>query len=137
MSEHAALFRQCLIDLDVKMMRQLWHHVSPHLSQPRTDDECLTTMHMARVDMVTLPTALRNRSEAWLKERQTSRDAFAVGIAVKSASSFQPHQRRRGIYVQHEMSYAVEQALSHGIGLEDPKDAAEVKRRILAARDKA
>jgi len=39
--DHNALFRQCLIDLDAPMMRQLWWHVSPHLPQPRTDDECL------------------------------------------------------------------------------------------------
>jgi hypothetical protein len=137
MSEHAAMFRQCLIDIDVKMMRQLWQHVAPHLPQPHSDAECLETIHRARVEMTTLPVSMRDYSSAWLAEHAPSRDAFAVGIAVKAASSPNPYYRRRGVYVQHEMSYAVEQALGQGIGLEDPKDAAEVKRRIMLARDHA
>jgi hypothetical protein len=135
--EHDALFRQCLIDIDVPTMRRLWGHVAPHLSQPRSDDECLETIHRARVQMTTLREEQRAYSEAWLKERAAPRDAFGVGIAVKAASSPDPYRRRRGVSVQHEMSYAVEQALRSGIGLEDPKDAAEVKRRIMAARDRA
>jgi hypothetical protein len=137
MIEHAALFRQCLIDLDVKMMRQLWNHVSPHLPQPKTDEECLNTMHLARLQMITLPEEMRVYSQAWVKERGLSNDVFAVGIAVRAASSSDPHQRCRGVYVQHEMSYAVEHALRQGIGLSEPKDAAEVKRRIMAARGRA
>jgi hypothetical protein len=137
MLEHAALFRQCLIDLDVAMMRQLWWHISPHLPQPHTDAECIETMHLARIQMTTLPKEMREYSEAWVAEHKVSRDVFAVGIAVMSASSADPHKRRRGIYVQQEMAYSVEQSLAWGTGLEDPKDAAEVKRRMMMARERA
>jgi hypothetical protein len=126
-----------LIDLDVTMMRQLWQYVSPHLPQPSTDDECLETMHMARVQMTTLPKEMREYSEAWIAERKVSRDVFAVGVAVMSTNSPDPHKRRRGIYVQHEMVYAVEQSVAWGMDLGDTKDATEVKRRMLLAREHA
>jgi hypothetical protein len=134
MSDHDAMFRQCLIDIDVKTMRRLWVHVAPGMPQPQSDDECLETIHRARVQMATLREEQRAYSEAWLKERAASRDAFGVGISVMSASSSDPYKRRRGVYVQQEMAYSVEQSVARGIGLEDPKDAAEVKRRMMDAR---
>ena len=137
MSNHDALFRQCLIDLDVARVRKLWAYVAPNLPQPKTDAECLETMHRARIQMTTLPQKMRDYSEAWIKEHTTARDAFAVGISVMSVNSTDPYKRRRGVYVQQEMAYAVEQSLAYGIGLEDPKDAAEVKRRMMVARSKA
>jgi hypothetical protein len=135
-TEHTLEFRRCLIDMDVPGMRKLWQLVSPHLPQPATDEECIETMHRARARMHTLPNNLKAYSEAWLIERGAPRDVFAVGISVKAASSPDPRKRRRGIYVQHEMSYAAEQSLMWGIGLDNPKDAAEVKRRIMEARDR-
>lgn len=135
--EHASLFRQCLTTLDVPLMRRLWKHVAPHLPQPKTDIETLLAMHMARVRMMTLPEEARAYSEQWLIDHRVARDTFAVGISVKAASSPDPGQRRRGVYVQNEMAYSVEQSLRFGIRLDDPKDAAEVKRRMMVARERA
>jgi hypothetical protein len=135
--EHTALFRDCLVNLDVAAMRSLWKYVAPHLPQPKTDDECLNTMHLARLQMTTLPKRERAYSQAWVDERRLTNDVFAVGIAVKAESSPNPSARRRGVYVRHEMTYAVEQALRYGIGLERPEDAVEVKRLIMLAREKA
>lgn len=135
--QHTAEFRRCLLELDVPGMRKLWRHVSPHLPQPATDDEALTTMHIARTKMLTLPEADRLYSEAWLIERKTTRDVFAVGVIVGAANSQEPHRRRRGVFVQQEMVYSVQQSLSWGIGIDNPKDAAEVKRRMMLARERA
>ena len=34
---HAAEFRRCLEDLDVKGIQKLWKHVQPNLPQPKND----------------------------------------------------------------------------------------------------
>lgn len=130
MSEHAALFRQCLIDLDVRMMRQLWWHVARHLPQPRNDDECLETMHTARVAMTTLPEDLRAYSEQWLAERRTTTDAWTTGVMVRDAALGKP----RGLGVEDAMVDALERALDAGLSARD--DAPEIRRRMLAARQR-
>lgn len=67
--QHAAEFRRCLEQLDVPGIRKLWAHVSPHLAQPKTDLEALTTLHIARTQAESLPLRLRQYSYKWLRER--------------------------------------------------------------------
>jgi len=118
------------MELDVTAMRKLWRHVSPHLEQPKTDDECLTTMHMARRQMQTIPAALRTYSETWLAERRTSIEVVTTGVMVRDATLGKP----RGIGVAGAMIDAVER--SAVAGLHPEFDAAEVRRRMMAAREK-
>ena len=128
---HAAEFRRCLVELDGPAILRLWRHVSPHLAQPKSDDEVLETMHRARVAMTTLPEKLRIYSEEWLKERAIQRIETVVGIAVIA-----PEKRRvQAEQIHAAMTDAVEQAVVAGLDLD--KDAAEVSRRMNIARDKA
>lgn len=62
-------FRQCLMDLDIAGMRKLARATLPYLPQPGTDTEALTTMHMARTQMQTIPPRQRYSSHRWLTER--------------------------------------------------------------------
>jgi hypothetical protein len=65
---HADEFRRCLIELDVVGICDLWFHVSPHLPQPKNNDEALATIHYARTQTNSIPMRLRC-SHAWLCER--------------------------------------------------------------------
>lgn len=98
--KHAAEFRRCLTDLDVAAIRKLWHHVQPHLPQPKTDLEALITLHMARTTATSIPNKLRFYSHRWLidngypsqlpdhlkprAERMYPRRVGVVGISVNS-----------------------------------------------------
>jgi len=62
-------FRQALIDLDVPLLRRMWSYLSPHTPQPQTDNECLTTAHIARTGMQSMPLKARAYSYRWLVER--------------------------------------------------------------------
>jgi hypothetical protein len=100
---HADAFRRCLIELDVVGICDLWFHVSPHLPQPRNNDEALVTIHYARTQAGSIPARLRCYSHAWLTERglpsglpdwmkpKAARlyphEVRAVGIAVKALSA--------------------------------------------------
>jgi len=125
--KHAAEFRRCLLELDVRAMRMLWQHVHPELPQPEGDDEVLQSMHMARVRAKFTPERSRRYSRHWLAERER-RIAAAVGIAVKVPLS----RRALGDELHHEMRESV--LLSHREGLDLDLDAPEVRRRILKAR---
>ncbi len=124
---HADEFRRCLIDLDADGIRRLWHHVSPHLPQPKSNDEALMTMHLARLQMP-LTKQQHDYSKAWLAERETGRVAMAVGISVNAPS----HRQVQALSIRHEMSESV--LLSVRDGLDLAVDAAEVSRRMMVAR---
>jgi hypothetical protein len=129
-ADHGALFRQCLLDLDVKGIRALWRHVSPHLPQPATDDEALVALHMARVQSAAMPEAARAYSEHWMRERQGP-IAHAVGIAVLA-----PRRRAaQAVSIRQEMEHAVTQAVREGVSI--AAEPEEIRRRILRARDRA
>jgi hypothetical protein len=66
---HAAEFRRCLAELDVRGMMRLWKHVAPHLDQPSNERETLLTLHMARTGAESLPLSMRRYSDSWLRER--------------------------------------------------------------------
>lgn len=128
---HTEEFRRCLILLDVPGIRRLWAHVAPGLPQPATDQDALHSMHLARVAMKTLPAALKDYSEAWLRERGTGRVAHAVGISVKSISG----REDRAADVREAMSDAVLLAIKDGVDL--AAEPGEVKRRMMSARARA
>lgn len=67
--DHGAEYRRCLIELDVAGMRKLSAHTHPHLAQPASDLETLTSIHIARTQARTLPLRLRQFSYKWLNER--------------------------------------------------------------------
>lgn len=63
---HSAEFRRCLEQIDVAGIRKLWAAVSPHLPQPKTDDETLVTIHRARTQAESIALKLRAYSHRWL-----------------------------------------------------------------------
>lgn len=69
MNAHSDEFRRCLIDLDVQAMRKLWLLLYPHQEQPGSDEEVLTTMHLARTHASSLTLKQRAYSHCWLVER--------------------------------------------------------------------
>lgn len=74
---HAAEFRRCLIELDVRGIMRLWAHVSPHLHQPANEREALYTLHLARSNAQSLPLKARQYSHKWLLER-----GFGSGLDI-------------------------------------------------------
>lgn len=117
---HADAFRRCLIDLDVVGICDLWFRVSPHLPQPKNNDEALATIHYARTQTGSIPVRLRCYSHSWLCERglpsglpdwlkpKAARlyphNVHAVGISVKSMSA-----------AGEPMARAIEKAMSAAV----------------------
>ncbi len=127
---YADEFARCLTELDVASARKLWAHVFPGWEQPATDHEMLAVLHLARLESKRVPKHLKQYSKKWLKERETGRVALAVGISVKSS----PRRHHQGLAIREAMEDAVTSSVKAGIDLDD--DATEVRRRIMAARDK-
>lgn len=91
---------QCLVELDVVLMRKLYKRIFPHLPQPQSDLAALTIMHMARTQDAVLSDSLRFYSHRWLldqghpsqlpdqlkpnAERMYPTVAESVGISVNS-----------------------------------------------------
>lgn len=136
------VMRQCLETLDLPRLRALWQEVSPHLPQPATDEECLTSAHVARTMAESMPFSLRAYSHAWLLERgypshlpdalrpRAQREypvvVGAVGIAVKSNYPVVVREIRGAMEDVVENCYA------------DKKTEPEyVKPRMLEARQRA
>lgn len=129
---HAAEFRRCLLELDVAGMRRLWRHVSPELPQPATAEECLHTMHLARLKLTGIPARARRYSEDWLFSNTTrARISHAVGIAVSAP----PHRQAQALEIRHAMSEAVTLAIRDGVDID--KEAPEVRKRMMLARERA
>lgn len=128
---HSAEFLRCLVEVDVAGIRRLHPQVFPHLPAPASDDEALYSIHLARASMKRLHPRLRRYSRQWLAERQTGRVAFAVGIAVIAP----PRRAQHALIVREAMQDAVCESVKAGVCLDTEAD--EVKRRMMAARDKA
>lgn len=134
-------FRRALMDLDVGLIRRIWSHVAPHLPQPRTREDTLTALHVARTASESVPINLRAYSHAWLLERglpsrlpdhlkPSAQRLYpitvgAVGVAVAS----------KYIEVQTGVSNAMNGAVldCYANGDENPKI---VKPRMMEAKDK-
>jgi hypothetical protein len=139
---HADAFRRCLIELDVVGMCDLWFHVSPHLPQPKNNDEALTTLHYARTQAESIPVKLRCYSHSWLCERGLPsglpdrlkpkadrlypHEVRAVGIAVKAMSAANAPRARA---IEKAMSDAVLECYADGV-----TDPDAIKVRMNAAR---
>ena len=128
--KHSDEFSRCLIDLDVASARKLWAHVFPSWDQPATDHEMLAVLHLARLESKRVPKHLKQYSKRWLKERETGRVALAVGISIKAS----PHRKQQALAMREAMEDAVLGSVKAGIDLDE--DAVEVRRRMMAARDK-
>jgi hypothetical protein len=126
---HGREFRRCLLELDVDGLRRLWERVAPHLPQSKSRAEALHAMHLARVNMKTIPEQARAYSQAWLDEHAPSRVVPAVGLIVGATS---PARRVSALDLRKEWEHTVMQAVREGVDLD--KDAAEIKRRCAEAR---
>ena len=140
--DHADAFRRCLIELDVVGICDLWFHVSPHLPQPKNNEEALIMMHYARTETQSISSRLRCYSHAWLCERglpsnlpdqlkpKASRlyphKVKAVGIAVKAISA---EGALRARIIERVMSDAVMECYADGV-----TDPQVIKARMDAAR---
>lgn len=134
-------FLACLTDLNVAAMRRLADGALPHLPRLGTDEDVLTSMHMARTQTAALPIALRAYSHRWLLERglpsQLPDDmkeraerlypkvVGAVGIAVGFTA---PELAPAGAMIRKAMADAVEDC--YAAGRQDP---AYVRPRMLDA----
>lgn len=140
----ASLIRRALVDLDVTLIRKVWGHVSPHLPQPKTREDALIALHVARTASDSVPVNHRLYSHAWLRDRgypsrlpdnlKQSADRLypivvgSVGIAVGGALAKYKD-------VKDGVRGAMEGAVldCYGMGDEDPKI---VKPRMHEAKDK-
>lgn len=139
---HADAFRRCLIDLDVVGICDLWFHVSPHLPQPKNNDEALATLHYARTQAKSIPLRLRCYSHAWLCERglpsglpdqwksKASRlyphEVKAVGVSVMAMSEASVPRARA---IEKAMSNAVLECYADGV-----TDVDRIRSRMNEAR---
>lgn len=140
---HEGEMRRCLEQCDVQGIRKLSVHISPHLPQPRTDQEALVALHRARTETNSLAFKLRAYSHRWLldhgyasglpdrlkpkAERAYPKVVGAVGIAVGGTSALslavKPH-------IMTAMSNAVLECYADGH--EEPHI---VKPRMMEAKD--
>jgi hypothetical protein len=139
---HADAFRRCLIELDVVGICDLWFHVSPHLPQPKNNDEALATIHYARTQTQSIPMRLRCYSHAWLCERglpsglpdewksKASRlyphEVKAVGVSVMALSEASVPRARA---IEKAMSNAVLECYADGV-----TDVDRIRSRMNEAR---
>jgi hypothetical protein len=101
MDGYAAL-RECLSELDVQGVRQLWHLIAPNMPQPKDDAEALATMHYARTLAESLRLTHRFYSHRWLldhnmlsalpdhlrpsAERMYPKMVRSVGVSINTSS---------------------------------------------------
>jgi len=142
MNYYADAFRRCLIELDVVGVCDLWFRVSPHLPQPKNNEEALTTLHYARTQTRSIPVRLRCYSHAWLTERglpsglpdplkaKAARlyphKVSAVGVAVLATSEANLPRARA---IEKAISDAVMECYADGV-----TDIAVIRSRMDEAR---
>lgn len=143
--KHSAEVRRCLVELDVDTMRRLASEVFIGMPVAKDDREVLTTMHVARTSMASLPFKLRAYSHAWLKERNLPSQLHptlwpkaermfpqvveGVGIAVQAFSSI---GRAIAPIIEGAMSDAVMDIYADNLH----PNAKKVKKRIIEVREK-
>jgi len=139
---YADAFRRCLIELDVVGVCDLWFQVSPHLPQPKNNEEALVTIHYARTQTQSIPERLRCYSHAWLTERglpsglpdrlkpKAARlyphKVSAVGVAVLATSEA---NLPRAHAIEKAMSDAAMECYADGV-----TDVAVIRGRMGEAR---
>jgi len=141
---HAAEFRRCLLEVDVRAARALWKYVHPELPELENDEVTLVTLHMARTGAKSIPFKLRAWSHSWLTEhglesnlpdnlrpraeRMYSRIVTAVGVSVMAMSE---SSKDLAVAIEKAMSDAVLECYAEG-----KTDPEVVKARMQAAREK-
>lgn len=135
---HGAELRRCLIQLDVHGMKKLWQHCNPHLPRQTTID-ALCSMHMARVQMRTIPRKLKNYSRDWLRDqniflidgkwsvRDPALKIYSEGVGIASTSSVPGLSKK----IVNAMSEALLNGMAKGI-----MDPPHQKELMLKARAK-
>lgn len=141
---HSDLFRSYLETSDLEGIRKLWHHVAPHLPQPKGDFEVQVMMHAARTQAASIAPRLRYYSHQWLlanglpsplpehlkpaAERMDFKFAFGVGIRVKATD---PQKKPMAEAIERAMDLAVREAFADG-----RTDTVHLSRRMTEARDR-
>lgn len=128
----ANAYRDILLALDVDAARRLWAKVSPHLYQPKDDEETLVMLHTARVKLLSIPVKARAYSAAWLAEREAQAVEPRIVQAVGAASSAKDPGFKSALV--GAMSRAAEAAITGG--LDPDRDANEIRSAMLDARAK-
>lgn len=139
------VFRECLLDLDVKKARRVWNATFPDSIPPGDDKTMLATLHMARTTAESLPLKYRAWSHCWLKdnglpsqlpdhlkpsaERMYPREVSSVGVAVMSSLGI---KNERAKHIEKAMSDAVAECYADGV-----TDVDVIKNRMKEARVKA
>jgi hypothetical protein len=124
MHEH---FHAALANLDIPLLRKMWAHVSPNLSQPKSDEDALRQAHYARTIMDSMLFRTRAWSHAWLMERNLPSGlpdhlrpraqrmypitVGSVGIAVRGATEL---GRAVAPHIRGAMEDAVNEAYADG-----------------------
>jgi hypothetical protein len=142
-ADYGSALRQCLLDVDVALMRKLWSYTNPHLPPARTDEEIRISIHYARTLTKSIGFKDRVYSHAWLAERALPsglpdrlrpraermypRVVSAVAISVNFLS---PEMRPIKEAVQRAMENAVLEVHADGKIYDTPL----VKQRMEEAR---
>lgn len=137
-------FQRCMEEMDCVGYRDLWRKFSPHLYQPKNDEDARVTLHNARTQCNSIAFDLRAYSHRWLTERGFPsglpdnlkpkaerlypRVVSAVGISVNAKSEFM--KPIVGL-VRNAMEHAVLDAYADG--REEP---VFVKQRMMEARER-
>jgi hypothetical protein len=133
----------CLVELDVKGIRQLWHLIAPQMPQPKDDADALATMHYARTLMGSLSSRQRFYSHRWLldhnmlsglpdelkpsAERMYPKTVSAVGLSVNSRSDW---LKPAVPLIRGAMETAIQEAYADG----KADDVKFIKRRMAEAK---
>ena len=143
--QHQDEMVRCLVDCDVPGIRKLWKHVAPHEPEPKTDMDCLISIHMARTVSKSLSNRLRFYSHRWLTDNghpsqlpdnlkpkaermYPAASQGSVGIACRT---FNPIMLPVVAHVQESMEHAVLDCYANG-----DRDPVVVKQQIMEARTK-
>lgn len=124
--------RRCLEELDVPGIRRIWSFIVPGQDQPSSDHDARVTMHLARVEMKTIPVRAKEYSRAWLAEHHPIARAVGVGVAVGQHGSVKSELQ---INRHGAMVHSVELSVRDGLDL--TVDAPEVTRRMRLAKARA
>jgi len=135
--------QRCMADLDVQRAKAVWARVFRHLPPITSDEEMLTTLHVARTQNPQIKERLRFYSHCWLverglpsmlpdalrpaAERMYPRKVSSVGISINARSDL---TRLIVPYVRGAMEDAVNEIYADGKG----DDIDLLKRRMLEAR---
>ena len=143
MSDLRSAMQSCLMTLDVPLARKIWQEQFSHLESPKSDEEMLAMLHVARTQNPMINLRFRSYSHRWLierglpsmlpdelkqsAERMYPRMVSSVGISVNSNS---PIVHPIIPFVQSAMENAVLEVYADG----KQEDIKLLKQRMEEAR---